>query len=225
MKCSHSYFSTEGPGITKRYCRCISLSNTVRFSLICPAIGTARNDWPSAFNKDSKNLPVYPPPRNRAVDSPPSFVMALATFTPPPPGSKAGGLQYIFFSAFSVFTMVLLSMAGFRVMVIIGSIFIMFITVRLIHFVHIIATFEAIFISDSGIFSHFILFFKRQVIRTGGFQPAIIPFTEYLGGQAKPPKKTGLHFGYCLVFAYIYPPPFLLRLRFPDGGTVPQFLF
>jgi hypothetical protein len=43
--------------------------------------------------------------------------MARETFTPPPPGSKRGGLQYSFRSATTCATLELLSIAGFMVMV------------------------------------------------------------------------------------------------------------
>jgi hypothetical protein len=51
------------------------------------------------------------------MDSPPSFLMARETFTPPPPGLKRGGLQYSFRSATTCATLELLSIAGFKAMV------------------------------------------------------------------------------------------------------------
>jgi hypothetical protein len=65
---------------------------------------------------------VYPPAKNIAVDVCPNFFNARDTFTPPPPGSNFGGEHLNFFSGTNAAIVVLLSIAGFNVIVRIFSI-------------------------------------------------------------------------------------------------------
>ncbi len=55
---------------------------------------------------------MSPPAVYRRVDSPPSFLIALETFTPPPPGSMVGALQRSFLSGTTNSTLELLSIVG-----------------------------------------------------------------------------------------------------------------
>jgi hypothetical protein len=71
----------------------------------------------SVSSKWLKYLPVYPPEGNMAVAWPPSFIKALATLMPPPPGSRQGTVHFNFFSGIKEGTVVLLSIQGLKVMV------------------------------------------------------------------------------------------------------------
>ena len=88
-----SLLRQSGPGITNRYCCPLDLSVTVSDWRVSPGAGKGARAIPASAKSRITLSPVGPPTATKAVEWPPSSLMARLTFIPPPPGSVSGREQ------------------------------------------------------------------------------------------------------------------------------------
>ena len=112
--------SQMGPGITKRYCLFVSVSETDRLWRVSPAICCTARFGRSFRSISCKAIPALPPRATNGVVVPPSSATTRETLIPPPPGSRRGSAQRSFGPASTASTWVARSRAGFNVIVMIG---------------------------------------------------------------------------------------------------------